>query len=264
MGYFKRFGDFCAAFGAFSAVMYLFCQYMAMDFKEIESLREKLEFFFSNSPKKDHRFYLPLILFFILSFTVSTCLHKYPQFTLALSVLPMIQTVAMFDAGRLYERPMLYFVLSALHICGCLFECIRRDREDRGRRAAISADLLGLCFVGFCIYIILTAKGIADIDRQKADIFETLLWNGFGDEPPDMKLFKYTVIFYCALTALRLMWRDLYYLDAILSVIPLVSAVYLLNTEKIPIFGTLLVTLTFIYAITRISIMLFCKPRLKK
>lgn len=262
MGYFKRFGDFCAAFGVFAAVMYIFSQYMAFDFEEIESLTEKLKYFFSNEPRKDYRYYIPLILLLVISFTLSTLLHKYPQFTLAVSVLPMIQIITMLDGDKLYERPMLYVVLSGAHIAGCLFECIRRDREDNARRAAFAVDLLGLCAAGFCVYVLITADGIADLDHGKANIFETQLWMLLSYSAPDLGILKYTAVCFGVLVALRLILRDLYYLDALLSLIPLVSLVYLWNSEKIPIFGSVLVTLAFVYAISRFSVMLLCKPKI--
>ncbi len=263
MGYFKRFGDFCAAFGAFSAIMYIFCQYMAFDFKELEGIGEKLKYFFSNEPRKDYRFYIPLILLFIISFTLSTLLHKYPQFTLAVSALPMIQIIAMLDADKLYERPMLYVVLSAAHICGSLFECIRRDREDNGRRAAFATDLLGLCAVGFCVYALITARGIADLDHQKANIFQSQLSMLLSYSAPDLSIFKYTAVCFGALAAIRLILRDLYYLDALLSVVPLVGLVYLWNSGDVPIFGSVIAALALIYVIARFSVMLLCKPKLR-
>ncbi len=258
MGYFKRFGDFCAAFGAFSAIMYLFCQYMAMDFKEIEGLREKLEYFFSNSPKKDYRFYLPLIAFFILSFVLSTCLHRHPEFTLAISVLPMLQAITMFDAEGLYERPMLYIVLSSVHICGCLFECIRRDREDGRMRSAFACNFLSLLISGFCLYILRISENIKDIDIQRSDIFKYKLWMLFEYDAPDMKLFIYAVVCFAVLALLSLIFRRLYYFDALLSLVPLIGSVYLWNSGRVDIFGATLVSLALIYAICRISVMLCC------
>ena len=41
MSYFKKFGDFCSGFACFSAIIYLFRQYMMFDAKDAE-LMEKL------------------------------------------------------------------------------------------------------------------------------------------------------------------------------------------------------------------------------
>ena len=261
MGYFKRFGDFCSAFGAFSAVMYVFRQYMETDFGELEALTEKLKYFFSNEPRRDYRFYLPLIALFLLSFALSTALHKYPHLTLAVSVLPMIQLITMFRADKLYERPMLYVVLSSVHIIGCLFECIRRDREDRHRRAALATDLLGLCVIGFCAYIMLTVKKADGIDFSKANIFQSQIYLALPLSAADTDIFKYTAICFGALVLLRLLLRDLYYLDAILGLAPFIATVYLWNSGKITLFGAALTALTLIYAVSRVSVMLLCKPK---
>ena len=46
MSNFKRFTDICAGFAAFTAAMFFFCAYMGYDFKEIESMKEKIKFFY--------------------------------------------------------------------------------------------------------------------------------------------------------------------------------------------------------------------------
>ena len=46
MGHVKRFGDFCAAFAAFAAAMFMFRQFMGFDFGEVEGIIEKLKYFF--------------------------------------------------------------------------------------------------------------------------------------------------------------------------------------------------------------------------
>jgi len=262
MGYFKRFGDVCALFAAFSAFMYVFCQYMAYDFDEIVGTTEKLKYFFSNSPRKDYRFYLTLILLLLVSFIISTVFHKLPFLTLAAAALPIIQIVAMYDSERLYERPMLYLVLASVHAVGCLYECIRRDREDRGRRGAIATDLLGIVIVGFCLYVLYTSRGIANIEFENISLLELLLYNAFYLQTPDLSVFKYFAICYGVLAVLRMIWRDLYYVDAILSVFPFVASIYLWNSGKFAVFGSVAVSLTLMYAVSRISVMLCCKPKI--
>ena len=261
MGYGKRFGDFCAAFDAFSVFMYMFCQYMAMDFDEIEGIVAKLKYFISNEPRKEYRYFLTLFILFVLSFVVSTVFHRLPFLTLAVSVLPMIQIIVMFDGEKLYERPMLFIVLSALHIVGCLFECIRRDRDDRGRRAALAVDLLGLVAAGFCGYILYLSKDIADVDFTHISIIERTLYSAVVHFEADLSIFKYLAIGLCVAVVLRLVLRDLYYLDALLSLVPLGICIYKWNSGSISVFGSVLVMLTFVYAIGRISVMIFCKPK---
>ena len=261
MGYGKRFGDFCAAFAAFSAFMYMFCQYMAMDLDEIEGIVAKLKYFISNEPRKEYRYYLTLFILLVVSFTVSTVFHRLPFLTLAVSVLPMIQIIVMFDGEKLYERPMLFVVLAALHMVGCLLECIRRDREDRGRRTALAVDLLGLAAAGFCGYILYLSRDIANVDFTHISIIEKTLYSAVVYFEADLSIFKYLAIGISVAVILRLILRDLYYLDALLSLVPLGVCIYRWNSGSIPVFGSTLAMLTFAYAIGRISVMIFCKPK---
>ena len=261
MSYVKRFGDFCAAFAAFSAAMYLFCQYMATDFKEIESIVEKLKYFFSNEPRKDYRSYLALLVLILLSFAVSVIFHKLPALTLAVSALPMSMLVTMFDSERVYERPMLFFVLLFVHMAGCLFECVRRDREDIHRRAAIATDLLGVSIIVFCLYVLYISKDIESVDFKTINLIERNLYSAVVYFEADLSWFKYIPVGFGVMIALRLILRDIYYLDAFISLVPLGTMIYLWNTEKIPVFGSTLTVLIFCYTVARITVMLFCKPK---
>ena len=261
MGYVKRFGDFCAAFAAFSVFMYLFCQYMAMDFKEIEGFMEKIKYFFSNEPRREYRYYLTLLVLLLISFAVSVIFHKLPWLTFAVSVLPMIQIIIMYDADEIYERPMLLIVLSSLHVFGCLFECIRRDRGDRRRRSALAVDIMGLAAAGFCLYILYISKDIANVEFEHISIIEKLLYYAVVYDGADMSLFRNIAICFGVLVTLRLALRDLYYIDAVLSLAPLGAVVYFWNRGDIPAFGSALALLTLVYALGRISVMIFCKPK---
>ena len=262
MKYCKRVTDFFAGFTAFSAIMYLFCEYMKYNFNDIESTTDKLKHFFSHEPTKDYRFYLSLIALLILSCVVSIVFDKFPVVTLAVSALPMIQIIAMFDADKIYDRPMLYILPTAIHMGGCLFECIRRDRIDRKRRAAIATDLLALTVILFCIYVFHIVKTLPELEFKDLNFFEHSLYYIYKDI--DLTVFKNVAICYAVLAVIRLILRDLYYVDAILSVIPFVLIMRAWYTEGIPVFATSLVMLSVTYMIARFSIMLFCKPKCLK
>ena len=263
MGHVKRFGDFCAAFAAFAAAMFMFRQFMGFDFGEVEGIIEKLKYFFSNEPRREYRYYLTLFLFFALSFAVSTAFHKLPFLTLAVTVLPMLQTVIMLDGNYIYERPMVFVVLSVLHSIGCLYECIRRDGEDKGHRAALALDLFGLSIAAFCGYILYASKGIADVEFEHISVIEKTLYSAVVYFEADLTWFKCMAIIFCALALVRLLLRDLYYVDAFLSLIPAAACTYFWFSDKIPVFGSALFALTVAYAMGRIAVMLFCKPRLR-
>lgn len=329
----KRFTDFFAGFGAFSAFMYLFCEFMEYDFGETEGLIEKVKFFFSGKTKYEFAVYLVLIALFALSCVLSVVLHRFPQFTLAISSLPMIYAVAMSADGKLYRYPMLYIISAIVHMSGCLYECVRRDREDKGRRAALATDILGYTAAAFGLYAIYLIKrserleklentilflilgailvglsllkklpaiitpapflpnisGVSGVNLFKQNIGTTLaniknyiadtgekftyeipfLRNGFLEQQVsiatasgDVKIraFVIAAIMFAILSTFRLIHRDLYFIDAALSLVPLITFLCMYGADKVPVFGEIIVFFSAAYAISRITVMFFCEP----
>lgn len=264
MGQVKRFGDFLAAFGAFAAFMYLFRQFMMYDFKEIEGMKEKLEHFLSDEPTKEYRFYLALLIAFVLSFALSCAFHKLPYIAVAASAIPLIQTVIMFDREYLYERPMVFVIVAVTHLATCLFECIRRDREDRGCRGALGLDVFGLVVAAFCGYVLFISGGIAEIDYTKVNLIEKTLYDGVVILEQDASYLKFFLIAFIVMAIVRIVLRDLYYIDVILSVVLAVFAVYKWNVQEISVFASVICFLTVCYAVGRLAVMLFCKAKVLK
>ena len=264
VGYLKRAGDLSSLFTAGAASMYLVRQFMQYKFKEdVVGITEKIKYFFSYEMRKNYDFYLVLIILLLLFFAVSTIFHKLPQIPLAISVLPLVQAVMMADLERIYERPMFYIVMTMILPIGCICECIRRDKEDSGRRSAIGTDLLALVVCGFCALVLYTTRDVSLIEKEKVSAFELIIYNAFQYYSPLMWAFKYGVIAFPVLVVIRLLHRDLYYIDGILSIVPLVSAFIYWGSEEKTIFAPVLVCLCAIYAAARISTMLCCKARIK-
>ena len=237
---------------------------MSFDFKEIEGMGEKLKHFLSDAPSKEYRFYFALFLTFVLSCALSCAFHKFPHIAVAASSIPLIQTVIMFDGDYLYERPMVFVIISVVHCATCLFECIRRDREDRGCRAALGLDIFGLSTAAFCGYVLYISEGIKDIDLEKVNVIEKTLHTAVLQNEADVEIFRFFIIAFCVLAAVRIILRDLYYIDAILSIALAVFTVYKWNVEEISVFGAVLCFVTVSCAVGRFAIMLFCKAREKK
>ena len=261
MGGFKRFGDFCAAFGAFAAFMYLFRQYMGYNFKEIEGIVEKLKFFLSDQPTKEYRFIFGLFLSFLIAFVISCAFHKLPFIALGASALPLAMTVIMFDGGYIYERPMVFVIMSVTHLSACLFECIRRDRYDRGRRASIGLDILGLMSSAFCGYVLSISKEIEMLDLPSANIIESTLYYAITRLEADISFLKYFAVALCISVVVSLILRDIYYVDAAIAIVLAVFVVYKWSLGEISVFGSALCALAVAYAIGRIAVMLTCRSK---
>ena len=259
MSYFKRFADFCAGFALFSAVIYLFRQFMAYTPKEEVSLLEKLKLFFNSGARLDYKEYLPLLLLLLLSFIVSLAFHRLPYVCFAVSVLPLLQLISMYTSDRLYERPMLYVILVGMHSLGCLTECVRRDREDRRRRSALGTDAVALIAIGFCLYVLRLIPKLATMEIVQMSLFERKIF--FSLENANTSIFWKLAVIYAAAVLLRWLLRDLYYLDAALAAIPFGYTLYLWHGGRIPFHGSFLVTLAAVYLIARLIVMLSCHPK---
>ncbi len=262
-GYFKRFGDFCAGFSIFAALLFLFRQFMIFRpaAEDAEGMGAKLILFFSEKAPREYRLYVILIALLLLSLTLSALLKKLPSVTFAVSLLPLCFTVFLFAGGRLYERPAVYLILAILHTASQLFACIDSDRQDRGRRAAFGTDLASLFLTALCVGILLRAPFVTRHVWSELSLFEKQMYDPLlrGDS---LWVFGACALAYAILALLRFLWRDLYFLDAALSFLPAIALVYWWCAEKIPFHGALLATLSVLCFLSRLGIMLLCKPKI--
>ena len=254
--------------------------------------------------------------------TVSVILHKHPQFTLAFAVIPLAYALSMFVGGKLYEQPMLYIVSAILHASGCLYECIRRDGEDGGRRSASAADMLGFTIAAFSLLVIYVAKrpmshtdfensvlyivlGIAlftvaliknipaivtpapffphiegiseaglisaikdhfkelgealanDIPSIESGFMEKQIQLAVNNGNDNVTPFIIAVVAFVILPIVSKLLKNLYFIDAALSIIPLIIFTYMFSTARIPFLGEVLTVLSAAYAICRITVMVF-------
>ena len=275
VGYLKRVGDCSALFSASAASMFLLRKFMGYNFKDkADGIIDKIKYFFSDEMNGNYDFYLALIILLILSFIISTIFHKFPYIPFAFSTLPLIQTIIITTPERIFNdsRPsynnkefaMFYLAVAIIHTVGCFYECIRRDREDIGRRSAISADLLALIIFGFCALTLHFTRDVSAIDTKDITAFEKAIRDAFITEKPLMWAFEYGAIVFPVLVAVRLLHQDIYYIDAILSLVPFVGAIVYWVGGEHTLFGGVIVCLCTLYAFTRLAITLSCKARIKQ
>lgn len=260
----KKFSVFCGGFAAFSAAIYLFGQFMSYDprVEEELSILDRFKMFLSREPVKDYYLYLMLLGLLLLTLALSLIFRKHPWIGFAASILPLLRLMSMFSSEKLYERPMLYVLLCVVQSAGLLYECIRMDRADGKRRAAFGTDLVALIGILLCFYTVAQAEIVATLDPSTLpdlSFFQQKLY--FHLEDADLSVFYRPAIALGATLILRWILRDVYFLDAVLAVVPAVYSIWLFNTEAFPFHGILFVTLTVIYAIARIAIAISCPPK---
>jgi len=128
MSYFKRFTDFCAGFAVFGALLHLIRNFITFMKDEEISTLDKLKEFLSKANADDYRAYATVAVVLGASLVLGIALKKFPFVALTLSAASMAVMIDILQAQRIDERPMFYVILAALHVVGCIFECIMRDK----------------------------------------------------------------------------------------------------------------------------------------
>ncbi|MBO5203508.1 MAG: hypothetical protein J6B72_02720 [Clostridia bacterium] len=245
MSYFKKFADFCSGFAAFTALIYLFRQYMTFTpHEETEGSLEKLKQFFSKTDEYDNLLLLILALFFVASVLSSRLFAKRLSFIPVVTALPpLLLAVDMIKAEYIKEYPMLYVLFGALGVMAAIYECVRMDRADSKRRSAIAVKVVSLFTAAFCYYVYKKTEELSLIsyDGPEFNPFERELRLYGGDM--DIKLLSTAALIYLVLTVISILLTDIYFIDAILSVGPAVWLIYLWNAEKLTVHPELIVTL---------------------
>ncbi len=262
MNYYKRFADFCGGVGAVSALMFSLFRFMDFSPKNEVTLLEKIQMFFDGKTLRDDFVYVYLAAVLILSLSLSCLLKKRPQISFFVSLPPLLYGVFLFSTERLYDRPMLYLLLCILFLSGSLVACIRQDREDNGLRSALAADLTALTISLICLSLFFLAKALPTIPLIEMNVWERVAHAGLSDGASPFPFLTLALI-YCGVAAIRLWLRDLYFADALLSLLAGGYTIYLLKIGAIPCYGAVLTAAATVYTVVRLVVMLSCPSRIR-
>lgn len=265
MRYFKRFTDFCAGFSAFMVAIRLFGKFMGYNPEKAEGMTDKFKLFFATDNLGRHRDQLLLVVFLIVSLVVSRVFERLPYITMAVSVLPLVQTFFIFADKRFFEYSWLYIIFAVLHTAGILVYAIKLDRYDGKRRAFWAVNVFGVCIAAYVIPIVRRMAEFVDIDaRDKAKLlpFESKLQIGI-ENGADKILIKIALMIVIA-TLISIILRDIYFIDTALAIVPFIYSLYVFSTKALKVFALECFLLTSVYFVFRISIMLFEPMRTKK
>ncbi len=262
MNYYKRFADFCGGVGAVSALLFAFFQFMDFSPKDEVSLLEKVNMFFDGQTLQDDFVYIYLAVLLTISLILSCLVKKRPHLSFFVSLPPLLYCMFLFSTDRLYDRPMLYLLLCLLFLSGGFFECIQRDREEGGFRSALAADLTALTTALLCISVFFLAKALPNIPLIEMNVWERVAHAGLSGGASPFPYLTLALI-YCGTAAIRLLWKDLYFADALLSLLAGGYTVYLLKGGAIPCYGAVLATAATVYTVVRIVIMLSCPTSIR-
>ena len=246
MRYFKRFADFCTGFALFTMALYLFRKFMSADFpEEIEGIKEKLKFFFDKDTEVSRLLMLMMVMLLALSLAASCLLKRFPHIAAVFAVPPLALAMDMISSERIDEYPMLYVILPVMGILGVLFEALRRDREDGKCRGSVSSALISLLTSAFCFYVWFRWNQISDLEKEA--VYELNFFDAeiYRNSPyMNMKSLLIFAMVYFAIAVLMLVLRDVYFISAPVSAIPLIILIYRWNAETLIVHPEVVVTLS--------------------
>lgn len=267
MSYFKRFTDFCGGFVAFAAVLHLIGEYMTFKLPEDEFTSGKLKVFLDAERTEGYRGYVIMVALFVLSVLVGRVFERLPYVTLAVSVLPLYQTVNLFSNGKFERFSILYLLLAILHTAGSIIQALVLDKNDGKRRGFVCAGVLGVMMLAGGVWVWRKAGDLLVYDDPFTveSLSKTELQIATAAQDGVHALVLKIAVMIAVSVVLSLILRDIYFIDAILSVIPLVYAVNkALIHGQLVLFEEFILILCTLYFATRVALVAFEPMRADK
>ena len=280
MSYFKRFTDFCAGFAVFGALLHLIRNFITfMKGEEISTLG-KLKEFFSRANADDYRAYATVAAVLCVSLILGIALKKFPFIALTLSAVSMAVIIDLLEAQRIDERPMFYVVLTAIHVIGCIFECIIRDRDQSSKKlnCTLLAGVLTTFISGalslFTAYRLSEMKDLfktADLetfDITKLSSFDAQLFNlvksasNTAESTESTQLIILAVMFIVAIIVAAFI-GEIFFIDLAFSAVPLITVAYCYSSGIFLPQADMLITLSLISTVIFFAATLFGTKREK-
>ena len=285
MTLFKKLTDFCAGIVTFVCGLFLLQKYMIFkpldDLQYIQYINDKIEY--SKLPPEeavteaaskftqfldpdiigyDYRLSLILLIVLAVSIAVGIIAKKLPYICFFTSLFPAVGITYLFTHGLINTQTGLFLLGGALHIAGNVYECIVRDREDGRHRLWICAkislmfpSLLCLFFTKICEHV-----PIENIDAR-VPIFKELAFK--MTKPENMEYVTKIGWMFLIIFVITTVLYNVYFIDAILSAIPLGYTIYLLYSENLTFNPAIFTVLAAICFMTHIALCI-CENNLSR
>ena len=148
-----------------------------------------------------------------------------------------------------------------LPVIGAAADALYLDRNDGKRRLYHAVNVAGLMVLPYCAYVYMQYEkiyGMLLTDVEKMGKFELFIASNYSKITPQTLLL--TSLFFVAAVLVSYLWRDLYYLDAAVSLIPLVYFFYLMLTDGLFLHPAFILTISFVFFGARLAVMLSEPP----
>ena len=281
MSLFKKLTDFCAGIAAFVGGLFLLQKYML--FKPLET-KEYIEWLsyeikysegrlphslledITEAPSKLSQFFTPkianeydyrllaiLIITLAISIVLGLIFKRLPYVCFFFSLIPALEVTYLFTHERLYTQVGLFLIAAALHVAGNVFECIVRDKEDGRHRLWITAKISLLFPAAFCLLCTKIADRIPiDGIEDRLPIFKELAFK--MTTPENMEIVTKIGWMYVIIFAVATVFYNVYFIDAILSTVPLVYTIHMLYSGNLSFNPALFAMLAAVCFMTHIAL----------
>jgi hypothetical protein len=273
MSYFKKFTDFCAGLAAFVAAVFFIRKYMSFKPKEplsfpsistdevgetIEAVTEKfpskLEQFITPGEYNDYSLLLPLIFLLLLSAILGRVFARLPHVCFAISLFPATLIAYMFENQLLYEQTGIFLILGALHVIGNFADCIIRDREDGRHRASIASKISSAAGAFFCYFVMWQGAQTPPEDTKEIGHIQHRVL--FEMTETDVEIMTKLGAMFLILLAVSLILYNVYFIDAILSLVPAAYVIYQVGGSFYTLAPASLAFITLTCALSHIALCL--------
>ncbi|MBR2354044.1 MAG: hypothetical protein IKD18_06390 [Clostridia bacterium] len=244
----KKFTDFFAIFGAFSAAMYLIMKFMPFKTMEEDApILTKIKEFFSPELKKDYIVFLILFLLFFGSFLFSRIFPKLPSLHFGISLLPLAWSFFMFDyiqtifegselTNRLKEHPMLFLICALLNTVGALADCFLYDRKNGSNHSVIASWIPSALLLHISLNMFIKTRFMPE------DLSEITYQIHFAHVdanaiPRYFEMYLWIAIVYGVILTISILLRKLHYISAVLSLLAAGFAIGCWHGNDLPLFG---------------------------
>ena len=286
MTLFKKFTDFCAGIAAFVGGLFLLQKYMVFQPLEDEEYRSWLYYdlkYYNESlsestletigdvvaPSKIDQFFNPklindfdyrplciLVITLIISVLIGRIFKKLPYVCFLVSLIPALEIAYIFSKELLYTQIGLFIILGALHVAGNLVECVIRDKEDGRHRLWVCAKISALFPAVFCLFCTKIAEKIpVEGIHDKIPIYKELAFK--LTKPENIEIVTKIGWMFFIIFIITVLLYNVYFIDTILSVIPLVYTIHLLYSENLKFNPVLFALLAAVCFMTHILLCVF-------
>ena len=256
MSYFKKFTDFAAGIGAFVAALFFVRRYMEFIPLTDEGAQGKLSQFLSPGADENNSLLIPIILVFLCSAVLGRVLKKSPYLCFAISLLPLAFTMLSVDLWLIHEQKMLFVAVSVLHSVGALVDCILLDRADGGHRLFISSKIasgFGTLVCGISVFLFShqpVATEESPLNTVELEIIKRA-------SPLNTEILLTLGIMLLAVFAIGLLLYNVYFIDALLSIIPFAYCVHAVFSENLSFLPQVFFALTCVCFLTNLLLAVF-------